>query len=274
MSKRKIVFVGAAGSVSLTGGFRVIAGYADRLQSRGYDVAIVAPGGAPRKPRTLFERIRRRLRRLLKPATKPAVVERPFLKNPDVRIDIAPGKNALSSEDMPQADVLIATWWETAEWVSAAPRGVAKLHLVQGYEVFPYLSKERVHAAYRLPIEKVVVSRWPQGRLKDACGVDHATLIENAIDMEGAPAAPRRKGGAPTIGFVFSLAATKNSALALAVCRALKKQRPDLRVIAFGSHTPRREHDMPNWVEFAHGPPEDELKALYRSCDAWLFTSD
>lgn len=274
MSKRKIVFLGATGSVSLTGGFRIIAGYADRLQSRGYDVAIVAPGGAPRKPKTFLQRVRGWLRGVFSKPPKSALVDRPFLKNPDVRIDIVPGKNALSPEDIPQADVLIATWWETAEWAHAAGARAAKCHLVQDHEVFPYLPQDRVRAAYRLPLRKIVVSQWLQQEMRSAYGVDDAVLIENAIDADWIEAAGRRRDGPPTAGFLYSPAARKNCALAVAACEVLKKRMPDLRAVAFGGHAPPSSFKMPSWIEFSHAPDQAAIRDIYSRCGVWLFTSD
>jgi hypothetical protein len=47
---------------------------------------------------------------------------------------------------------VIATWWETAEWVDrlSVSKG-KKVYFIQHYEAFDYLPKERVEATWRLP---------------------------------------------------------------------------------------------------------------------------
>ena len=68
---------------------------------------------------------------------------------------------AVRDRDVPEADVVVATWWETAEWVAGlAPSKGAKVYFVQGHEIYPWLPQKRCRATYRLPLRKIVVSRW------------------------------------------------------------------------------------------------------------------
>lgn len=53
----KINFVLGQKSIDFSGGFRVVAGYADRLCARGHQVTILAPGGEERL--TLLQELRR-----------------------------------------------------------------------------------------------------------------------------------------------------------------------------------------------------------------------
>lgn len=267
----KIIFVLAPHSITATGGFRIIAGYADRLQARGHQVKLMAPAGVPRKARRLRTRIRNFIRNLFTPF--PKFDKAPFLTHPDIQVIVVPKKNEITPDDIGEADALIATWWETAEWIMKAPETVAKLHLVQGYEVFPYLPVERARAAYQLPIKKIVVSQWLQNIVREKTGAD-SVIIENAVDSSIFQKGERAKAPRPTIGFVYSLAQVKNSVMAINVCQNLKKEFPDLRVIAFGSHKPRISDKMPSWVEYTTHPAEDEISAIYTACNAWLFTSD
>ncbi|MEZ5892032.1 MAG: glycosyltransferase family 4 protein [Parvularculaceae bacterium] len=266
--KLNIVFVLAANSISPTGGFRIIAGYADRLQARGHQVTLIAPGGVRKRPHSL----RARVMELLYRVTRPRREGTPFLKNPGVRVVTVPGVDKLAPEHFPQADVLIATWWETAEWIAPAP-GAVKLHFVQGHEAFPYLPLERVRAVYRMPSPKIVVSQWLQSKMAEYGGGD-CVIVENAVDMAEFSRGEGKKPARPTVGFAYSLATVKNSALAIEACRRLRALYPDLRVVAFGSHRPRASDNMPPWIEYSVYPSADKIAELYGACDAWLFTSD
>lgn len=267
----KIVFVLGRRSIDFSGGFRVIAGYADRLCERGHQVTILAPGGAPERLLTLAEKIRRWLSG---GAATPEAPSRPFLTNENVNIETIEGKDTVSPTDFPTADILVATWWETAEWVHACVGDCARFHLVQDHEIFPYLPIERAHAAHRLPLRKIVVSRWIENRLVEFYGIDNATLIENAVDYQRFDGADRAKPDQPIIGFVYSGAERKNSARAILACCELKRRIPNLRVLAFGSMPPKRADKMPRWVDYLLTPTEARIAEIYGSCSAWLFTSD
>ena len=270
MQKLKIVFVLAAAGTAPTGGFRIIAGYADRLRARGHDVTLLLPAGAPVKPTRLRDRIRSWFRGLPQP---PAPGEVPFITSKEIQVIRIAGKNTLEPGDFPPADIYIATWWETVEWLKGAPADAAKLHLVQGYEVFPYLPVERVHAAYKESIEKVVVSKWLQDKLLQHYSAP-SILVENAVDSASLKQPNRKKSAPQTVGFLFSVAITKNSAMAIAACRILRQRFPDLRVFSFGSHAPRPTEHFPNWIDFQLTPSNEEIARIYGSCDVWLFSSD
>ena len=267
----KIVFVLGQRSIDFSGGFRVIAGYADRLCERGHQVTILAPDGAPERPLAPIQKLRRWLKG--SPAA-PKMSARPFLENSDVKIDLVDGKNALSPSDIPDADIVVATWWETAEWVHASEGGFARFHLVQDHEIFPYLPVERAHAAHKLPLRKIVVSRWLENQLVEFYGISDAILIENTVDYRRFENQQRAKPSQPTIGFVYSGAERKNSTCAISACCELKRRIPELRVMAFGSMPPKRADKMPRWFDYCLRPTEARIAEIYSACSAWLFSSN
>ena len=68
---------------------------------------------------------------------------------------------AICADDLPDADFVIATWWETAVWAHQLPPAKGRpVHLIQGYEVWTGGQvRERVHAALRLPGRKIAISQ-------------------------------------------------------------------------------------------------------------------
>src|SRR5829696_1423589 len=116
----------------LSGGFRVIATYAKLLRERGHDVLVVSR--PPRKP-TVREVLRSIYhRRPLPTMPKDAPTH---LDGTGVPHNVLDTYRIPSEDDVPDADVVLATWWETAEWVWALPRekGV-KVHFIQDYELW------------------------------------------------------------------------------------------------------------------------------------------
>ena len=271
MRKMKIAFVLGQRSIDFSGGFRIIAGYADQLNQRGHSVTIIAPGGAPKRPAHPLQKIRQWMSGHPAPSEGPV---RPFLKHNGVKIKIVENKETLSATDLPDTDIIVATWWETAEWVSAATGNHASFHMIQDHEIFPYLPVERAHAAHRLPLRKIVVSKWLKKRLAEHYDINDAILIENAVEFERFETIGRDKPETPTIGFAYSGAGRKNSAQAILVCRELRRRYPDLRVLAFGSMPPKRSDKMPGWIDYSLRPAEEKIVEIYGACTAWLFTSN
>jgi len=176
--------------------------------------------------------------------------------------------------DLPDADVVVATWWETAEWVAAlgASKG-AKACLVQGYEVFDYLPVERVKATWRLPMHRIAVSRWLVEIASDVYGDGEVSLVPNAVDVELFTAPPRGKQDEPTVGLVYSTDRCKGVDVSLRAFELARRRLPSLRLVAFGKDAPRRGLALPEGTRYALRPPQRAIKGIYAACDAWLFGS-
>ena len=95
--------------------------------------------------------------------------------------------------DVPDSDVVVATWWETANWVNAlSPRKGAKAYFIQHHEVFPYLPIDQVEATYRLPsLHRFTISRWLHDIMRDKYGDAETALVPNSVDTDLFFAPPR-----------------------------------------------------------------------------------
>jgi len=176
--------------------------------------------------------------------------------------------------EVPDSDVVIATWWQTAEWVAnLAPSKGAKVYLIQGHEVFPYLPVQRVEATYRLPLHKIVVARWLQEVMHAEYGDPCVDLVPNGVDHGQFNAPPRCRQARPTVGFLHHEAHLKGIDVALATLERLKTRFPDLRVVCFGSQAPSGGHPLPGWIEFVRSPAQAAIKNIYAQCDVWLTAS-
>jgi len=169
---------------------------------------------------------------------------------------------------------VIATWWETAEWVAAlSPRKGAKVHLIQHHEVFDYLPQARVAATYRLPLQKIVISSWLRNVMRDVYGDADAVLIAQGLDRTLFDAPPRGKQAVPTFGFIYSSLPWKGCDVFLNAIKSAQVQLPHLRIVAFGAENPTAQLPLPRGAVFAKQPPQTLLCQLYAQCDAWLFGS-
>jgi glycosyltransferase involved in cell wall biosynthesis len=251
----------------LSGGDRVIAIYAERLRKRGHDVLLVAPGKRSPGPW-------RRFKDLLKgKGWGTEHDEATHLSNdvPRVRLD---RPRPVTDQDVPDADVVVATWWETAEWVAKlSPQKGAKVSFIQHYEVFFDAPKARVDAVWRLPLHKITISKWLVDLAREEFGDDKVSLVFNSVDTAQFHAPPRGKEPVPTIGMLYSPnIGWKGTDVCL---DALKKMtvKPS-RVVAFSGSVRDPgvppHPSLPPGSSFHYRPAQDHIKDIYAECDVWL----
>jgi glycosyltransferase involved in cell wall biosynthesis len=263
----RITFVTPA--PSLSGGYRTVAIHADQLRRRGHEVQIVAR----RFPRPSA---RTRLRAIVKEGRwlKRSKPNTTYLDEVQISPYYIASNHLLTDRDLPDADAVIATWWETAEWIAGlSPSKGAKAYLIQDHEIFPYLPVERVVATWRLPFHKIVVSRWLADVARDEYGETDVSVVPNGVDSQRFSAPRRRKSQVPTVGMLYTKTERKSCGVGLRAFATARQRIPQLRLIAFSADNPVPELPLPPGTEFHVRPDQAELPGLYARCDAWLFTS-
>lgn len=257
---------------SLNGGTRVIAIYAKLLQERGHEVLIVSNTKARPSMRDHARALRHG--RWLE-FCRGARPQAGHLCNSGVPYCRLPDARPIRASDVPDADVIIATWWETAEWMHDMPasKGV-KHHLVQGYEAWVDPSKSaQVDAALRLPNVKVAISSGLKREIEQRLGNIGIRVVPNAVDIEQFDARPRARRRVPRVGFVYSQAPSKGPDRYLDIINHARCELPELEVIAFGADPETKATPLPTGTDYHHRPAQDALSGLYASCDAWLFAT-
>jgi glycosyltransferase involved in cell wall biosynthesis len=250
--------------LTLSGGIRVVAIYAERLQRRGHRVVVVSPA-MPKDP------LRRRVRNwVLGKTQRPPKVT--FFEGSGVDLRHLAHSPPVTNVDVPEADVVIATWFATAPAVfGLSPTKGKKIYFLQGYEgVIPGVSADEVDATWRLPIRKIVVAEWLKDLSRDRFGDDTAICVPNSVDPKLFFAPARGKQAQPTLGFILAHAPLKGTDIAARAVAEAKKKIPELRVIAFGTELPTPEIGLPSFVEFIHRPPQPRIRELYAQCDVFL----
>jgi glycosyltransferase involved in cell wall biosynthesis len=253
-------------NLGFAGGNRVVAIYAERLKRRGHNVTVVS--GTHRKLR-----LRTKIKSALRGDGWPAEMDasQPYFNELDIPVKVLESLRPIVDDDVPDADVIIATWWETAEWVAAlSPRKGAKVHFVQHHEIFPYLPVERARAVYRLPLARIVISRWLAETMSSSYQDDNCFLIYNSVDTAQFFSEPRNKQLVPTVGFLYSTTDFKAPGTHLAALHELKRRLPELKAVAFGSQKIAKAFPWPDWVDFHYRPPQSEIRLIYSKCDLWL----
>ena len=251
---------------NLTGGQRVKAIYAQKLHERGHEVVVVASS----PPRPGLRHIARSLVRESTWPRRPGAAASHFDEiDAECRVVDRPGP--IRDRDVPDADVVVATWWETAEWAAAlSPSKGIKVHFMQDYELWGG-TRERIDATCRLPIPKILVAEWVGKLLREKFQFRDYTVVPNAVDMGLFHAEPRGKQARPTVGLNYTTLFNKGCDVSLEAIEIARRDVPDLQVVAFGSNRPVAALPLPAGCDFSFEAPNDRLKALYGRCDAWLF---
>ena len=256
-------------TASLSGGIRVVVIYAQALVRMGHLVSIISQ---PPQPMPL----RRKLKSWILGNGMSNVSPQPMshLDGSELNHCVLDRWRPVIDADVPDGDVVVATWWETAEWVNAlSPNKGAKVYLIQHHEIFPYLPVERCKATYRMPFHKIVVARWLQQTMSDQYGDGIVDLVPNSVDKLQFFAAERSKQSIPTVGVLYSTAPSKGLDVSLAALQIVHKEFPNLRIISFGSQRPNNQLTLPTGTEFFYCPPQDQIRNLYSRCDLWMTAS-
>ncbi len=251
----------------LVGGVRVVAIYAERLRRRGHAVVVVS---TPTRPRPF----RRKVRSLLTGRGWPASEANGMSYFDGLPIEHRVVKAPVTDDDVPDADVVVATWWETAAWVHAlGPSKGAKAYFVQDYGAHEGQPIERVAETWRLPLYKITISRWLVELIERHTGEADVLCVPNSVDQDVFYAAPRGRQPQPTVGLMYSTRPQKGLDVMLEAIGLARKALPALRVVAYGPTQPARELPLPEGSAFHCRVPDDRLREIYSRCDAWLFGS-
>jgi glycosyltransferase involved in cell wall biosynthesis len=255
--------------VSMSGGIKVPAIYGQFLASRGHKICFISP--AQKKIP-----LRRKIKSLLlwKGWPQDADKRPSHLDGLDLDHRVLDHWRPIIDSDVPDGDIVIATWWETAEWVHILDQNKgAKVYFIQGHEVFPGLPIERCQATYRLPMHKIVVSQWLQAIMQAQYGDDVVDIVPNSVDRTQFFSSPRKKQLVPTIGFMYSTSPHKGLDTLLAAIGIVRQKIPNIRLICFGSQSPTPSLSLPLKSEFFLCPQQHHIRDLYSQCDVWVSTS-
>lgn len=256
--------------VGFSGGNIVVAIYAKWLAERGHVVTLVSP---PRRKPSLFESIKSAVRGRGWPVWSRAVPS--CFDGLGIRHIVLDSYRPPTADDVPVSDVIVATWWETAEWMINLPtKQGARVYFIQGHEVFDYLPKQRVEATYSFPVKKVVISRWLQNILSEKYSVKDSVLVLNGVDREVFFSETNRcKKSGFSVGFLYHESSIKGFDASLKVINKLCEKYPDIVFYSFGRANSVPKNLISGDLHYTCSPGKDAIRGIYSACDVWLTTS-
>lgn len=250
----------------LQGGIRVLSVYAERLAQRGHDVHVIS------MPQVFSTR--HTIKSLLLgnglPKPDPSYFDGSFVPH-----HVLDSPRPVTDQDVPDGDVIIATYYTTAAGVlNVSPSKGAKAIFIQNYEVPPGKSNPALDASWRMPMHKIVISKWLLNWARDKFGDTDVSHVPNSVDTSLFHAPVRSKNKYPTVGLLYSSLALKGCTVSLQALKRVAAVYPSLRLIAFGAEHPDFRLPLPSYAEFHYRPPQEKLRELYAQCDVWMCGSN
>ena len=254
--------------VNLNGGIRVIAIYADRLKQRGHQVTVVS---RPRPVPSLKNRVKSLIKGGGWPVDPNTLAD--HFDNVDVEQRVIETRRPIVDRDVPDGDVVIATWWETAPWViDLSPAKGAKAYFVQDFGAHDSQPMDKLAATWRLPMHRIIISQYIMDMVKEhADDGREMSYVPNSVDLEQFRSPPRVKNKKPVVGTMYSQAHFKGCDIAIKAVEIARKTLSDVELHGFGSTLPKIDLHHPDWLHMRARVPDNELKDIYAACDAWLF---
>lgn len=255
-------------SFSPTGGAQVAYRHAAWALARGHRVSIIAarppfavpwrPGGVLRLKRWIYHR---------------------YLDHIGKTLDwygvrgCAREVARVNAATVPSADVIVATSFETAEWMVDLPaRAGVRAYFLQDYEAWTLDLEPRVDATWRLPFARLAVSRWLVDLGRERLGVECRGPIGNGVDAHlFHPPSASARADHPTVGAVCDRRPGKGYESLLAVIESIARERPGTRFLLFGRT--RLRHRLPPGARYVWNPRWDRIPGLYREMDLFLHAS-
>lgn len=259
MSKSTVVVFLLPGSGHVpVGGFRVVYQYAQGLSARGYRTRVIHTAvsredlPAARRVKAFLGYLRRRWTGYTPSSWFSFVTPVELL-----------WVRSLNPRMLDGADCVVATSWETAEWLAAlgSLKGCERWYLIQHYESWSG-EEDRVRRTWTLPLRKVVIARWLQ-EIARSLG-EEAIYIPNGLDLETFRLDVAIEERSPDhVAMLFHQAAWKGTAIGIEALRLVKERFPGLRAALFG--TPRPPGDLPNFATYLRNPAQGSLRDLYNA---------
>ncbi len=254
-------------NIVISGGHKAVFEFANHLVNRGHDVYIVYPL-IPMKSRSKRYNIRNlagRAKIAITRLLQGIRVEWFDLKANLIRVP------TLAEKYIPDADIVVATWWETAYIVKRYNENKGeKFYLAQHYEIWGG-NEEEVISSYRLGLRIIVNSTWLNNILKDCLKIEPEALILHSPDLDQFyPEDKKKSSDTIRILMPYRKIEWKGIQDGIKAFEITKEKHSNIQLIMFG---PNPKRDVPSYVEFHETPYNDKLRKIYNSCDILVFPS-
>ena len=295
--------------IELVGGVRIVFEYANRLQARGHEVNIVYPL-IPLliKPKFSLNDLAGQALKTIANLKRGTEVSWFDLKAKLIRVPtLGPRYVKFVGKLIPDADVVVATAWETAYLVSKlSEKKGEKFYFIQHYEIWDVWNdeecwreaekiesnpnklclamesaipknktlrgiKDLVDKTYKIPLKKITISSWLKELIEEKFGEKVEVLIINGLNFD---TFYKEEDVYNTekirVLMPYRHIKWKGTEDGLKAFKTVKEKHPDVDFILYGT---KREKDIPEWIKFYERVSDNELRGLYNSSDIFVYPS-
>jgi glycosyltransferase involved in cell wall biosynthesis len=267
----RITFLLPMSAAKPAGGFKVVYEYANFLAARGHQVRVVHPNllliDEQLSSFSWKTRLRIQTRYLWTKLTKGYRPDHWFTISPQVEMTWT---ETLAVESVPDADIVVATAWETAEWALTYPASKGRrFYIIQHLETWSG-PEDRVMKTWAMPFEKIVIAGWLQRVATEMGQKTH--LIPNGMDFTRfKQTVPSEDRDPHQLLMLYHFVEWKGSADGLAAFEIARQTIPELRLTLFGIDP--APPNLPPGVEYYHQPPQDKLNGFYNRAAVFISPS-
>jgi glycosyltransferase involved in cell wall biosynthesis len=248
------------------GGFKIVYEYANRLTDKGYEVNLIhryREKKSSNPTKKLYRYFDFKMLNLFNKFSPNSW----FQLNKKVKCLLVP---YIENEYIPDADVIFATEWTTAEPVlNLEHKKGRKLYFIQSLETW-LGSDEKVLETWKFPLKKIVISNW---LCKFAESLNEKCIyIPNGLDFHqfGMDIIPEQRNKL-SILMLYHLNEVKGSIYGLEALERLRGEIDGLNVIFFSAH--KKSFKIPTWISYYHLPNQKTLRKLYNNAAIFISPS-
>jgi len=265
-SRLRITFVLPRTGEWPSGGCRIIYEYGNRLARRGHTVTIVHPGRLVIDP-TKLDHLKNAVRYALRKLDGRYTPNSWLKMDPKVRLLCVP---SLSERFVPDGDVVIATAWQTAEWVSQYSKSKGRgFYFIQHLETWNG-PEDRVYGTWKAPLQKIVSSKW-LADIARSLG-EAAIYVPLGLDVDAFQMITPHEVRRPNqLMMLYHKAEWKGCEEGLQSLSLVREKDPETRAILFG--VPARPATLPDWIEYHQSPSAKLLRELYNRAAIFIAPS-
>ena len=245
------------------GGIKVIYRYAEELAKIGHNISIISP---LREGNKIFDYLKYFIISLRDIYHN--VKNHPYYQtSQNVKHYIIP---VPTEEHIPDADIIFATGWQTANWVIVLPKSKGKkFYFIQGMEV--WLTKsEKIIKTWKFSLTKVVIADWLKYEIKKI-GEPVYGPIQNAIDKKEFFITKPINKRKYSISMLYHRHPIKGAKEGILVLKKIKKLYPDTNATIFSSRKPKLV--IPSWIKIEIRPTISKLREIYNSSTIFIHPS-
>ncbi|MDE3288581.1 glycosyltransferase family 4 protein [Lacticaseibacillus paracasei] len=262
----KINFVLPGNEDVVAGGYKVIYQYANQLINRGNDVTISFLF-SPRFGHSNWLRTLKFLGTSLGLVHKNKEQVTWYPLNPSIALEF----NVVTSKQLKDADILVATSVETSYFVAKAGASKGrKCYFIQNYETW-VAGEEYEDNSFRLGLYNIVIATWLQQLVMKKSGLK-PPIVPNFLETDFFNPNTDFRDRGHTVALLNHAEPSKRTAFGLKVLSKLKKEVPDLEVNLFGVWD--MPENLPKWIHTFENPRQLTLRdQIYGGSSVYLLPS-